>query len=255
MTPIFIPSKNRVNNSKTIQSAAFIDYPVTVVLEPQDQLEYHTKFMLNESIKFLILPENNQGISYVRNFIKQYTEDNSIQRYWMLDDDITALSYREAQKLIKSDLTVLDKAEAQFISEGISLGGLEYGQFAWSATKPLIENSFCDVCVFVDNTKTFGIRYRPYLEGKEDRDFAMQVIKAGKLTGRSTLYAFNAPKNGSNAGGLKEIFYDAGKEERCANRMVETWGEDICQRIIKNDGRPDVKIHWDRINSKQTSLF
>lgn len=255
MTTIFIPSKNRVKNCKTILLAAETGAEITIVLEPQDKIDYHSKFMLNDNIKYLQLPENNQGITYVRNFIKKYTEDNNIYQYWQLDDDISALSYREGTKLIKSDFLVLEKAEKDFKDNSVALGALEYGQFAWCATKQMVYNSFCDVAVFVDNTKTFGSRYRSYVEGKEDRDFAMQVIKSGCKTARHTVYAFNAPKNGSNAGGLKEIFYDAGKEEQCANRMVETWGEDICQRIVKQDGRPDVKIHWDRINSKQPSLF
>jgi hypothetical protein len=132
---------------------------------------------------------------------------------------------------------------------------LEYGQFAWSQTKPFVFNSFCDCCVFVDNTKIFGLRYRAYLEGKEDRDFAMQVVKSGNKTARTTLYAFNAPTNGSNAGGLKEIFYDAGKELQCVERMIETWGNNICIPITKENGRQDVKIMWNEINSNQISLF
>ena len=119
----------------------------------------------------------------------------------------------------------------------------------------MVLNSFCDSCVFVDNTKLNGLRYREYLEGKEDRDFAMQVIKLGQKTARSTLYAFNAPTNGSNAGGLKEIFYDLGKEKICVERMIETWGENICVPIIKKSGRNDIKIMWNNINSNQITLF
>ena len=107
----------------------------------------------------------------------------------------------------------------------------------------------------VDNTKTFGLRYRPYLEGKEDRDFAMQVIKHGEKTARTTIYAFTAPANGSNAGGLKETFYDLGKEKTCVGRMVEIWGQNICVPITKDNGRNDVKILWNKINDTQIQMF
>jgi hypothetical protein len=245
---IFVPTKNRVDNCSTIINSN--DIILNVVVEPQDYDKYYNKY---PGHKYLIIPENNRGITYVRNYIKKYTEDNSILNYWQLDDDISSIYHRENTSLKNTGYINLLKAEQQFINNNIALGGLEYRQFAWSANKNIIINSFCDSCVFVDNVQTFGMRYNDYLEGKEDRDFAMQVIKAGKKTGRTTLYAFSAPKNGSNSGGLKETFYDIGKENICSDRMVEVWGNNICNKYIKNDGRPDVKINWKNIN--QTTLF
>lgn len=249
---IFIPTKNRVDNSTLLKFAADTNQSITVVLEPQDYESYKVKY---PNFNYLVLPINNGGITYVRNYIKQYTEDNSIDNYWQLDDDITGLFYREGTKLIRSDFECLKSAQNQFINNDISLGALEYRQFSWSATKDIVLNSFCDSCVFVNNTKLKGLRYRKYLEGKEDRDFAMQVIKLGNKTGRTTLLAFSAPPNGSNAGGLKEIFYDLGNEKLCVQRMIETWGENICIPITKENGRNDIKIMWNNINTNQITLF
>lgn len=252
MKNIFVPSKNRVNNSKLIQLAVEQNIPINVVLEPQDEAMYRDKF---PDLNYLILPKNSGGITYVRNWIKQYTEDNGFETYWQLDDDITSFYHREGTKMIKDTFEVLLLASIGFLENGIALGGLEYQQLAWSSTKEYVNNSFCDSCVYVDNVMTKGMRYREYVEGKEDRDFAMQVIKAGQKTARTTLFAFAAPANGSNAGGLKEIFYDLGKEETCVGRMVELWGNEICVPIVKDSGRKDVKIYWKKINSPQTSLF
>jgi len=252
MENIFIPTKNRLENSTLLKFANEKNENINVVLEPQDYEKYKLKY---PNFNYIILPINNGGITYVRNYIKKYTMDNLIDNYWQLDDDITGLFYREGTKLIRSDFNILKKAKEQFIKNNISLGALEYRQFAWSANKDIIENSFCDSCVFVNNIELKNLTYNDYVEGKEDRDFAMQVIKFGKKTGRTTLYAFSAPSNGSNEGGLKEIFYDIGKEQICVQRMVEVWGENICKPIIKNDGRNDVKIMWNEINSNQISLF
>lgn len=252
MENIFIPTKNRLENSTLLKFSNENNINVNVVLEPQDYEKYKLKY---PNFNYIILPINNGGITYVRNYIKKYTIDNLIDYYWQLDDDITGLFYREGTKLIRSDFNILKKAQEQFIKNNISLGALEYRQFAWSASKDIIENSFCDSCVFVNNIELKNLIYNNYLEGKEDRDFAMQVIKLGKKTGRTTIYAFSAPANGSNDGGLKETFYDIGKEEICVKRMVEVWGENICKPIIKNDGRNDVKIMWNEINSNQISLF
>ena len=250
---LFIPSKNRVDNSHLLSFLSQIDTKqIVVVVEPSEILKYRNKYPM---FNYLILPIDNGGITYVRNYIKEHTENSGISNYWQLDDDITGLFYRVGTKLIRSDLNVLLQAQQKFIENNIALGALEYRQFAWSATKELIANSFCDTCVFVDNKLTDGLRYRVYVEGKEDRDFAMQVIKNGLKTARNTMFAFSAPPNGSNAGGLKEIFYDLGKEEICVSRMVELWGDDICQPITKENGRKDVKIYWNKINLNQTSLF
>jgi len=245
---IFVPTKNRFKNCSTIINAK--NYKLNIIVELQD---FETYKNLYPTHNYIVLPKSNQGITYVRNFIKEYTEKNGLDFYWQLDDDITSLYSREETKLNKEDYSILLKAQQQFNNENISLGALEYRQFAWSASKPLILNSFCDSCVYVDNKKTFGLRYNNYVEGKEDRDFAIQVIKKGYKTGRTTLYAFSAPPNGSNNGGLKEIFYDQGKEQICADRMVEVWGSHICQKIIKDNGRIDVKINWKNINT--LSLF
>jgi hypothetical protein len=249
---IFIPTKNRVDNSTLLKFAQDNNQLISAVVEPQDYEKYKIKY---PNFNYLVLPINNGGITYVRNYIKEYTENNSIQNYWQLDDDLTGLFYREGTKLIRTDFDALKQAQEQFINNSISLGSLEYRQFAWSANKNIVLNSFCDSCVFVDNTNLFGLRYKEYVEGKEDRDFAMQVIKLGKKTGRTTLYAFSAPANGSNAGGLKEIFYDLGKEKICVQRMIEIWGENICIPIIKENDRNDIKIMWNKINTNQIELF
>jgi hypothetical protein len=241
---IFVPSKNRVNNCSTILNSS--GFKLNIVVEPQDYEKYFKEFNMHNII---VLPENNKGITYVRNFIKNYTEENNLHYYWQLDDDITGIFNREGTKLIKTGYINLDNARKQFELNNIALGSLEYRQFAWSASKPLIVNSFCDSCVYVNNLLTKGMRYNPYTEGKEDRDFAIQVINNGNKTGRTTLYAFSVPANGTNAGGLKETFYDIiGKESQCADHMVEVWGEHICQKIVKPTGRIDVKINWSNIN-------
>jgi hypothetical protein len=252
MENIFIPSKNRVENSALLKFAQEKKANIIVVVEPQDFHKYHDRF---SNFNYITLPKDNGGITYVRNYIKEYSEKQGLKNYWQLDDDISGLFYREGTKLIRCGFEVLTKAKEQFLKNKIALGALEYRQFAWSATKEIIENSFCDSCVFVDNTKLTGLRYREYVEGKEDRDFAMQVIKLGQKTGRTTLFAFSSPPNGSNAGGLKEIFYDLGKEEISVSRMVELWGGNICVPIVKDNGRNDVKIMWNEINNNQISMF
>jgi hypothetical protein len=88
------------------------------------------------------------------------------------------------------------------------------------------------------------------------KNYVKQVISEGEKTARSTEYAFSVPKNGSNAGGLKETYYDIlGREEETVRRMVETWGPQVCTPITKPDGRRDVSINWKLIGKTEINLF
>jgi hypothetical protein len=250
---IFVTTKSRYENCKTVDLIG--NYKnLYIVVEPQEYDQYKNKY---QDFNIIQLPENNKGLSYARNYIKKQTEQNNIQDYWLLDDDISYFYEREGTKLNRIDFkTCLNNSKQFFKQNNIAVGALEYRQYAWSSTKRLIENSFCDSAVFIDNNLTKGLRYNEDLKLKIDRDFCIKTIKAGNKTGRDTFYAFSVPPNGSNKGGLKEMAYDVeGLERNMCLKMVEIWGSDICQHIIKEDGRNDLKIHWNNINTNQITLF
>lgn len=250
---IYVTTKSRYENCKTVDLIG--NYKnLYIVVEPQEYYQYKNKY---ENFNIIQLPENNKGLSYARNYIKNQTEQNNIEDYWLLDDDISYFYERKGTKLNRIDFeTCLNNSRQFFKQNNIAVGALEYRQYAWSANKRLIENSFCDSAVFIDNNLTNGLRYNEDLKLKIDRDFCIKTIKAGNKTGRDTYYAFSVPPNGSNKGGLKEMAYDVdGLERNMCLKMVEIWGADICQHIIKEDGRNDLKIHWNNINTNQITLF
>lgn len=253
-TPVLIPSKSRAGKSKLLTTLNDISYNAYIFVEPQ---EIHTYKFTYPNLQVVDIMQSNQGITFVRNLIRRFAEEYQMPKYWMCDDDVSDFYLRQGTKMIKSDVvTVLHQAELMFLENKVWLGALEYQQLAWSANKPFIENSFAEVCGWNDTNLTMSLRYRPEVEGKEDRDFAMQIIKAGGKTMRSTLQAFAAPKNGSNAGGLKEIFYDiSGREEQCVDALVEMWGAGVVTKYVKEDGRVDAKINWKNIRSGQQSVF
>lgn len=251
MEPIFIPTKKRFDNCSFIKLLQEQNISAYIVVEPEDYLQYLERYPL---FNYLILPLSNKGITYVRNYIKGYARNKGYKYYWMVDDDVTNVYMRSGTQLIKLPLTELPVIGTELkLLPNAAICSLEYRQFAWSSTKPFVKDSFCDSFVFINTELTGNINYDNEVEGKEDRDFAMQCIRRGYNTYRTTLFAFSAPPNGSNKGGLKEIFYDCGKEELCALNMVKKWGESVCQKIIKNDGRHDIKIHWNNIN--KVTLF
>ena len=253
--PIYVPSKARPNNCSFISACAYSGHIINVVVEPQDYEAYKERYPHHN---YIILPENNRGIAFVRNFIKMHAGSMAHEWYWMIDDDVTNFYRRENKKMVKSTMGEALGAVQRMVDEQPNIGqaALEYQQLAWSAEKDFKLNGYCDVCVLINSDRTREIAYRDYVSMKEDRDFTMQIIKSGADTLRCTTFGFAAPKNGSNAGGLKEIAYDvAGRERVAVDRMVELWGEDVCVPFVKPDGRQDVKIRWKNIRSAQTSLF
>lgn len=248
--PIYVPSKGRPN-SATLGLLRDSGLTVRAVVEPQEYEKYfsgHGKFC-----EVIALPQNNQGIAFVRNFIKDYARELARSEwYWMLDDDITQTYLVEmitrednsqVQRLVKhSPLQVLGNAQRIFTRlPKVGQGALEYGQFAWSAKRDHAIG-YCDVAVAIHTDRTKLCRYRPEMNLKEDRDFTLQVLTGGYLAVRASHCAFQAPKNGSNQGGLYDE-YRAGLEEQASRRMEEAW-PGICKFQPKKDGRPDVKVNW-----------
>jgi len=214
--------------------------PFTAVVEPQDHYAYQTGSACRQIHE---LPANNKGIAFVRNEILTIARDRNYKWFWMLDDDITAFLLCEEGRNIRYPAErVLLEAQKVFSRLGrVGQGALEYQQFSWSARKDHTIG-YCDVAVCINVERTRGLQYRREMELKEDRDFTLQTLSAGWLTVRASKCAFAAPKNGSNQGGLYDV-YRAGLEAEASKRMEVAW-PGICKAVTKPDGRQDVKINW-----------
>jgi hypothetical protein len=235
--PVFVPSKGRPDSvliNKLLQTSY-------VVIEPQDRLIYENKIGKG---RLVILPENDRGIGYVRQFILERCRALG-GWYWMLDDDISSFYRTENSKLIKIDPEKALCAAEDLILKQSNVGqaALEYAQFAWSQTKPVKFFGYCDVAVAVNTELTSFANYRSEMNLKEDRDFTLQILANGARTMRCSMISFRAPKNGSNKGGLHSVYAKRGREESAVDRMVFAW-PGIVQKQVKKDGRVDCKIDW-----------
>lgn len=242
--PIFVPSKGRATTSKLLPllRESGLDNFVFVV-EPQDEAAYRAQLPQGE---ILVLPKNNQGLAYVRQFVLDYAASQGVGWFWMMDDDISGF-YKTVERKNKRIPVVeaLEKAQRYFQdSDQIAQASLEYQQYAWSQTKHYALNGYCDVCVCIHAQRCKPLRFRNEVNLKLDRDFTLQVLASGFDTIRACKYSFACPKNGSNAGGLQPVYQADGVEKQNSLTMVRLWGEQICKFNEKADGRPDVKINW-----------
>lgn len=243
--PVYIPSKAR-SHCPTAKLLISHGVKPSILVEPQDFDKYKAAFVTDD-VDIICLKENDKGLVYVRNEIKQYASASK-SWYWMMDDDITGLYVASDGKTKKTPAQeVLLKAQSLIEDEPrVAQLALEYQQFSWSAKTDKRFNSYCDVCVAINSVRSSGVNYRSELIGKEDRDFTLQLLSRGWETMRTAKLSFSAPKNGSNAGGLKETFYDLnGREAEASRRMIQAW-PGLCSENTKPDGRPDVKIYWSK---------
>ena len=194
--PILIPSKKRPN-SKIFRMLSDDGLDFKIIIEPQCAHDYR-----KWNNHLVILPENDNGLVFARNFTINYARDMKLDWFWMIDDDIT--SFYETINGKSFGVTAsfaLDKSEYFFKNRSdIAEASLEYRQFSWSQKKPCVFNSYCDVCVCINVKKTQRVKYRKNVTLKEDRDFTLQCLALGFKTIRTTHVAFSCPKNGSNQG-------------------------------------------------------
>lgn len=250
IAPVFIASKNR-HTGKTMQLLRADSIPFTLFVEPQDDAAYRAHFADYYQASVDVIPENDRGLAYVRQVIlhearrRKRNGQEACPWFWLLDDDIESFYQTVDRKTIKTSArSALVSAQALFAGlPDVAQAGLEYQQFAWSATKPVVFNSYCDVAVCIHVERSGLAAFRPETDLKCDRDFTLQLISQGYRVAKVQQYSFSAPKNGSNAGGLKEAYGTNGREAASSEAMCQLW-PGVCEYKAKPDGRPDVKINW-----------
>jgi hypothetical protein len=241
--PIYVVSRGRAATCGTGRLLVTADLSFRLVVEPHERAAYALAF---PQAKIVELPERDRGLAYARQHTLSHAMASWAGWFWMLDDDLTGLfeivdsrcQRRSAGAVLGAASKTLDACTAQ------GQAALEYSQFAWSAAGRPKLNSYCDVCVAIHTRRTGGARFRPETGVKVDRDFTLQVLASGWQTIRLTRWAFAAPENGSNAGGLCEEYQTDGREAAASQKMAEFWGPQICRPRTKRNGRPDVEINW-----------
>lgn len=241
ISPILIASKGRPQNSPTIRNLVADGLRPKLFLEKEDLEGYQSAY--GDKVSYYGLGKSNQGIGYVRQQILAFAREKGYDSYWTLDDDITRMYEIIKNVSVKSTFDhCLSHAEASLKTiKNLAIGGLEYNQFAWAASKRFAFNGYCEVATFV-NLENCRVNYRPEVNLKEDRDFVLQSLALGYVSARTSQYAFAAPKNGSNKGGLYDE-YKSGIEAERVKKFCALW-PGICEPITKKDGRCDAKINW-----------
>lgn len=244
-TRCFIPSKGRPRSrTHRLFLAAGID--THYVVEPQDASAYCA-----QGLPVLLLPENDRGLAFSRNWIVQHAQSEGVELAFMCDDDVLRFSaVINGRVTLKSEdvstpvlRTLLDLLQ----KHSRAIVGLSYPQVAWSAKMPVNVNAgWVDVCIAFRPREIRAV-YNAEMELKEDRDWQLQNIAHGLRLIRYNHGCFAAPSVGSNAGGLYARYLN-GDDERAAVRMVQKWHPYL--RLKRAYNRVDIAADWPLIRKR-----
>jgi len=237
MIDVFIPSKGRPS-TKTHTLLDPKQFKVYHIVEPQDYAAYAAANLPN----IIQLPENNQGIAYVRNFTIEHGKSLGVQWLWVIDDDVSGFGTAKAGKTIKGTSQVLTDFYQRVEQYRFPLNGINYCQYAWSYStgknRFSINKKTAEVCTLMYLPK-ISWQYRARLNLKEDRDFCMQAIKHSDGIIIDTHSWFACPGVGTNAGGLQSL-YQQQRDHEAAAKLAAEWAP--YTKLIKKKDRVDCKL-------------
>jgi hypothetical protein len=199
---IYIPSKGRHDTCLTAEHLLKDNMDFRVVVEPQDAKLYIEKY---GDDKVLVMTENNKGMAYVRNWIKQYSISRRESYHWQLDDNIKNFKRRVDGKNIKcSPSPLFDEIEEEVDKyTNIGIAGMRYDLFAFSYKKYYSNNVQISSCFLFNNA--LDIWWRPALV--EDTDYALQVLELKYCTLMFNTLLIEKAKTMSLKGGCTDSEY------------------------------------------------
>jgi hypothetical protein len=201
---IFIPSKGRATRCLTprrFEAAGFTGY--RIVIEPQDLEAYAAVYSVENNL--LELPENDRGIAYSRQFIKNYSSRRGDAFHWQLDDDLSFKRRAAGRNQPANPCELLAEVE-MFVTHyaNIGLAGLQNDRYAWSQRRPLLLNRQCSSCFLVNNAAESRFRQ----DVIEDTDFSMQILTSGYCTLLFNQLLFcNPPPAARKGGNTTDLHY------------------------------------------------
>ena len=150
--PIFIPSRGRYESGFTMKFLKQEGVPFILVVEPQEK-DIYEKLYGGAGVEVLTLPENDRGLIYARNWIKQYSTKRGDARHWQIDDNI-----RGVQRLYKWKRLPCDSGPAfrciedfSYRYENVGLSGMNYVMFGVGVMPPFYLNVHVYSCTLVNN--------------------------------------------------------------------------------------------------------
>ena len=251
---IYVISKGRPNG-KTFDILRRANEPYVVVVEPQDEAMYRKAGHKNIEV----LPENDRGVAYVRNYVKN--KFDGVNPVVMMDDDINQFYYsidgeRKCSYSLKTPeefRDMFDKLNEQILNTDFDYGTLGKSAFDWNTedTSPKLSHdgkgySACVVVIIINNKKLTKVDFDESLLCKSDVDFSLKCMYLGFRYAKfiKFLQQTKMNKNVQQSGGLCEIYKQRDKIEQSQRILLERWPDNLKEDEKKkaNNGVTELRV-------------
>lgn len=247
--PIYIPSKGRAGKSQTIHMFLGEGVEFKVVVEPQEVENYATEVGRNQ---LLVLPDNDQGLVYVRNWIKDHSVSEGHERHWQFDDDVFYFSRVHRGYRIRCPARVAIVLLEDFVDryENVALASFDYEKFILVAKghgsaslPPFCINKRCYTVFLMLNSLPNRWRYRY----NEDTDMTLQVLADGWCTILLNAFVFKTMWTMQAEGGQKSVYTGDGRL-RMARELERVWPSVVT--VDRRFRRPQHVVDWTKFDTQ-----
>lgn len=231
--PVYVPSKARSHYPLVtdLLDQHGVDYLVAV--EPQDEDAYRTRF----GDRLAVMPENDRGIAYVRNFVKDHAADRGFLYHWQVDDNVLAFRVRKDGKGVKVSPRHALSVVEQSVGLLTNVGGAGIANsafvFGYDGKEPVQFNTqvYCAMLLRTD----VAARFRPDVH--DDTDYSLQMLAEGWVTLSFKRLCMDKATTGKMTGGNTEIEYAGSKRLARFQNTARLWPANFKVGFHK-DGRP-----------------
>ncbi len=185
-----------------------------IVIQP-DQVEAYSKFGED---RLLILPENDKGLVYARNWITDHSIAQGHERHWQIDDDLLYMGRLHKGRRLKCDAGVAIAIAEDFVDRYENVALASFNEFSFVLTNkgysrslypPFYLNHRCYTIILFWNK--LPNRWRP--PNNEDADMSLQVIADGWCTILFNSFLMKTLPTMQASGGQTEAFLSGARLE------------------------------------------
>lgn len=253
-TPIFTGSRRRLS----LPLLSWAAHGVSVFVEPQEIQLYRDA---HPGVRFLELPKNDGGFSYLMNQMCRRTLSEGGRYFFFTDDDVTALKSRAAitekfKNINPQDLSqIVWSLERMAVSEDLSQVAVSFAGQSWAASKP---SNFCIGAWGVHLTDARAVMdvggYDESLVCFGDWDLSARLILSGHKTARTNLITF-VHKMKSHEGGAEDVYRRKDLVRDSAHRCASKFPEG-CARVVyvESHGLHEVRFNWKKLRLSFESM-
>jgi hypothetical protein len=244
--PLYVPSKGRADQCQTVKFLLRDQVPFFLVVEPQEQQLYGRTF---PQASLLVLPDNDQGLIYARNWIKAHATAAGHARHWQIDDNIHKIKRRYQGKRIPCHAGMALAITEQFVDRytNVAVAGLNYQMFLPpnQPMPPFYLNVHVYSCTLVRNSLPYGWRARY----NDDTDLCLRVLADGWCTVLMNCFLIDKITTMVIKGGNTTDLYQGDGRLKMARSLERMWRGVVMTRRRFQRPQHVIKYAWQKFDT------